>query len=945
MNFNLPPVNDSVPEVPSFSEEECASMPSTSLTSLANSMSAILAGISAKAAGLKKRAEKLSGIATQYLPGQGKVAVDSTVSAEKVDGSSKSAIGPMASMAAVTNAAIAEGGTVIENPEEAGTSDTDAISAAGSIASMLLGAFPGTESDVVVAEIAALKTSLAGLTAKSFAAKQNLNSIEQVLTDRANGVLKEPTINTSSLLESGDPQLVGIVDSFNKYIKDNVVQPYLDNIERFGNLATLTQIEFEKDKPIFDLTYGPPVSKSGTFILSNDGLYYDSVNGGIPEVSGIVAASSTWNLNYAPNLGGKGQAYTSENLKNIADNVFAPDYEPDKTTENEYYVTDDVLETFKSDRDKHIDDIHTQISGLIASGLDVSSAMIVNYYGNVAAVASMYDEKIKKRKKQLQLVSIFASHLYSHSLMNGSEKDIGLGDGILIHNRGTLTSPEWHPIERIPINDFSFLAGTGAGATLQQQESILLFSEDLGDTILPYTPTFLRSHHKPLAYLEHFTLPPSEDEVFPYIEGDDKTASASTPYVHSLTTSIEESGLLVAYNFTSPNVVDPSSTKFNVDNVGPDAGRRLDAQLVGSSINGVFPSGLAIPKLTGVSGGSYVRLPSNVAPNGVSRAQITQELDNLFYPSNKTYDSDTEKGGGVTFDYWVHVPSLTFTNSHRYRLVMGCENSGGSPHFGSRQGIVDATRTNKNGNHDTAKTHGMIIGFRDKGGTGVTSSGLEFGVFPTVSQNLNNETIGHSIAIAENSSGAELGAVIPNDIISNGVSISDVTSSFVHMSIVFNYAKKNLKMYMDGELLCTSGLGLTFDLQKSDFIGVPSITASGDSTYISSWTPSGNNGPLIGALGLSFTPWILGGGFSDNILQKESLGSYDPGFLGYNTNSVYGVPPASQHYPSLGSISPGAKSGLDGFLGSFKVYSKALTTNEVKTNFRGQKGFFKNIKI
>jgi len=39
-----------------------------------------------------------------------------------------------------------------------------------------------------------------------------------------------------------------------------------------------------------------------------------------------------------------------------------------------------------------------------------------------------------------------------------------------------------------------------------------------------------------------------------------------------------------------------------------------------------------------------------------------------------------------------------------------------------------------------------------------------------------------------------------------------------------------------------------------------------------------------------------------------------------------------------------ASSALNGFLGSFKVYSKALTTKEVKTNFRGQKGFFKNIQ-
>ena len=950
MNFNLAPINDSVPEIPNMTEGECASMPSTSLASLANSMAAILAGISAKAAGLKKRAEKLAGIATSYLPSQGRVSVESSVSADKVENSATAATAPMAANAALTAAAIAsegEDGTIIENAADAGTTQAEAVLASNKVGDMLLGAIPREESALVGAELKSLKTSLAALTVKAAAAKSNLKFAEKVLTDRALGLRSEPVINTSNLVISGDVQIAKTIENFKTFVTDNIVNPYRENQSRFAHLTKATQDEFGEDKPMFDLSYGPPQTKNGSFILSNDGLYYDSVTGGIPEVSGIVAASSTWNLSHAPNLGGKGELYTSENLRNITDNVFAADYEPDDTGENAYYVSDDVLETFKSNKDKHVEDIYTQISGLIASGLDASSAMVVSYYGNVAAVASMYDEKIKKRKKQLQLASIYASHVYSHSTLDGTAKDMGLGAGILIHNTGTLLDPEWHPIERIPINDFSFLAGTGAGATVTQQESILLFSEDLDDTILPYTPKFVREHHKPFAYLENFTLSPTEDEVFPYINGLDKTASATSTYIHSLTTSVEESGLLLAYNFITPNIVDPSSLKFNVDNVGPDAGKKLDGQLVGPSVADVFPSGLAIPKLTGTRGGSYVRLPSNVSPGGVLMNNVTQELDNLFYASNRFYNPSTEKGGGVTFDYWVHVPSLTLTNSHRYRLIMGCENSGGSPHFGTNQGRIRATRTNENQLMDTSKAHGMIIGFRDRGGAegSVTSNGLEFGVFPTVSQNANDESLGHSIAIAENWDGTELGAVILSSTISNKVSILDASSSFVHMSIVFNYADNNLKMYMDGELLCTSGLSTAFNLIKTETLNIPSLTMKGSPAYVNSWSPSADDGPRIGLMGLSFTPWILGGGFSDTILQKPGLGSYDPGFLGYNTNTIYGPVPASQHYPSLGSISPRAESGLDGFLGSFKVYSKALTTNEVKTNFKGQKGFFKNIKI
>ena len=41
----------------------------------------------------------------------------------------------------------------------------------------------------------------------------------------------------------------------------------------------------------------------------------------------------------------------------------------------------------------------------------------------------------------------------------------------------------------------------------------------------------------------------------------------------------------------------------------------------------------------------------------------------------------------------------------------------------------------------------------------------------------------------------------------------------------------------------------------------------------------------------------------------------------------------------------GKKSGLGGFLGSLKLYNKAITASEVVKNYEAQLGFFENIRI
>ena len=73
----------------------------------------------------------------------------------------------------------------------------------------------------------------------------------------------------------------------------------------------------------------------------------------------------------------------------------------------------------------------------------------------------------------------------------------------------------------------------------------------------------------------------------------------------------------------------------------------------------------------------------------------------------------------------------------------------------------------------------------------------------------------------------------------------------------------------------------------------------------------------------SFTPWIIGGGYTDGV-GVHYVAAENAGFMG-----------------GLG----GHKSGLCGYVGSVKFYSKPLTTEEALINFKAQKGFFKNILV
>jgi hypothetical protein len=832
-----------------------------------------------------------------------------------------------------------------------------AIAGAAGLAAAAAGAYlggPEAQAELALklaleAEALIIKLLLGDEERKRSTIQKNISKIDDLVSKRAAGIEPEPEINAEALVNHGVP---GVVDSLKKY--RDIFDPNLrirDSEEsaeeqRLRNLERLTRPSSFLRKSTFDVVYGPPISNEGHFILSEDGLYYDSRSGGLPEVSGVVEASKSWNLTHAPNLGGKGIIYTTQGVSEVVDSIF--DSRDIRTEEslNAYFDGDTLIQSFERDKSAQIHSVSSQITNLVEDlEYETNSAVVSNYYRSIGALAATYDSRILKRKKQIQLGVVFGGYRMS-------EKDFPLGAGILLDSAG-------HPVPHIPINDFTFLKGKGIAPTLEQQLDVILMSEDVDDTTLPLVPKFLQASLENVGVIDTFRVDSPTPGSFSYYQtsAGSNHASSVGPQVNNLTDFMVKEGLIINYNFTQPNVIDnPSSFKFNVDNTA-DSNLALNGQLLAGSVATAFPQGLGIVYLTGAdtsAGQSCIRLPNNSRDGDPYPGSAP--LDDLFYSNH-----------GCTIDFWTHLPpwtitggeeGATFWDSARYRLVMANENSGGS-NRPDNDTAVFADRTLQE------FTEGMLIGFRDKGGKSAPSGG-EFGVWPTVGQNHQDGLWSDSVCIAEGhqvpwpttEQTSEFGFSVPltAPFMSSGVSktLSAVYSEFLHLAVTFNPQDDVIGLYADGDLVMASSIREAFGMTSSmDLLNIPTYVRKDNrfgKYYLDSFDWPNNIGPRIGTTGsspllheLAFTPWILGGGFTDGM---------PGGFLGANTNTTYNQPSSdstrrAQHenWPYFADPGTRASSALGGYLGSFKIYNKPLSNNEVRRNYLTQRGFFKNIKL
>lgn len=1020
-----------------FSPATLAMLPGAALAALGGFLFNKISDLTNQKKSEENRLDRMEGKVETSSSEEGSVTVENTNLNDANTNVGATTVAPTATVA--TASTIQQGGEApfVEGtvPPEVAT-DPAALGVAGAeLDAAGVGSAQVASSTTKLIEIglAAAKIAAIGLAIKLL--MDALNKVKKTAEDRVAGIAPMPVLNTAALpraiqnitneirdntalTEQEQNELIAQLNNsaesnleyYENYVLSSLILPNSRNTAALDlmrmQVPDQTSTVSSVDSAIFDTVFGPPESIEGKFILSRDGIYYDSRGGSIPYITAEQITAKTWELQYAANRGGKGQLYDNTQTNKFADTIFSFNYVNESGKVKDFYKYDDVLKNIQNDKYLQIQDVSGKISDLIANGYSASSAIVKNYQENYIAITNVYEQKIKKRKKQLQLAALFGPYgvtvagdprgegqFYESapvedsiiSLINESSPDPVFGDKVRRINYGAMDSEvtETKFIPRIPINDFSFLKTTSIIPTLSSQQSVVLHSSDLDDTTLPIVPVFIqRGPGATGQSIPELSVSPYGTANWLNTSGDtssstvlSSTLSGIVPYLRTLDDDIITDGLVVCYNFLEAEAaVAPDSDEFNVRNYA-DTGVALNAKLVGDPAE-IFTSGVSIPFLRGtlfdaatkygarystIPNGSYVRLPNNYRNDTPYIG--SEPLDNVMYSND-----------GWSMEFWAYVPGLSadLTPDHRYRIVAANENCGDSINSKAEAIPFITANTDKSTFADlVTRTKGMMIGWRDRGHPGtVHASGLEFVVLPTIAQN--DKQWGKSVMIAEAITGAGYGSACRTELgfkvnltptTASGYNIAAASGAFTHYHISCDNNTDTISLYVNGQFISSSLVSTSFNVYPSSPLNIPTRifyghhhegnAALGEVLY---------SGPTLPNVPI-FTPWIIGGGYTDGVATyTQTQVGIVPGFLGTNTNSSYytGLTDASggligQHsngtVPGLGGFARSGiqykipRSGLDGHVGSFKMYSKPLSNSEVLTNYKAQKPFFTGIKI
>lgn len=702
---------------------------------------------------------------------------------------------------------------------------------------------------------------------------------------------KEKVKVAGEFIEKANDQL-GVINQIQiEKLQDPSLEPvFLDNQFTSGTglltVSAVEKIEEEDDEsPVFRLVFGPPKSKSGQFLLSVDGLYYDSQSGGLPEVSGFIPPQSQkWKLDFAPNLGGKGEAISLKEFDKYVDTLFDPELIDDSPSMQTHYKEDHFLQVLRGQKHKHIYDLSGYIVDLEASGtFAADSAVMTNFRQSLYSNIAIHNSKIRRRKKQIE-VAIKSPQLFG--------KDTAFAPG------------------EVPINDFSYLEGVNFAVAVEKQKQLIFRTGEVSGVVLPLKPKFVTAQEaEGPTQIDHLVVP---DVGTGGIIFGPPHVSSTVQTVLSLNDHITTNGLFAIYNILKSDVEPPGSCKFNLLNCMDPLGAG-DALLIGQNTSSVFFSGLAIPYLNGIA---EVANPGATPSNVASFIQL---------PNHQKFQDMLYTAKGMTFECWMHVPDIGTSSiladptfgwgtSALHKVILGNENIGGT---------ASADNINKiTFGDDSDNVRGLTMGFtRDVQITSSLSpntpneqqfvSGMAFYIAPT--QSVNETDIAY--VNRDDCTDFSVHKCMFNayDLVS-GVRFTDVSSNFMHLAVVVDPPNNAVTLYLDSVEMATSTIPDTFGSKQYAPPGIPTFKKNNSFEYSSSSTGLEvfKNGPTLASY---FTPWIVGGGFTDGMVRNGQ-------FMG------------SKH---------GSNSGLGGFLGSIKFYDRALNINEVTKNFKAQKPFFKNI--
>jgi hypothetical protein len=712
-----------------------------------------------------------------------------------------------------------------------------------------------------------------------------------------------------NFIKAADEKIAAINDIFAARAADPSLEPkFLDSgeLDQFLSGTNFDRVGLDdpglaEEDSIFRLTYGPPISKEGSYVLTNDGLYYDSYEGGLDPVylaiSGMVPVGDAWKYDYDPNLGGKGQVITIDSLNKFTDNIFDPNRIDDSAGLQHYYNEDHFLAVVKQQRDKHVYDLSSDLQGFIDE-FGEDSSVVTNQRNLIMSEIANHNTKINRRKKQIE-VAVKAGQIY-----------------------GDLSGPEFGPGD-IPINDFSYLEKYNLSVDLEKQKALVFKQADVEGIVLPLETKFVKAAQDkaPSISFSQLSVPPVGKGSILY-----SPSGSSSGTVLALNDQIVSDNLFAIYNFLDTDLELPSSTNFNVTNCATE-NMYNNAQLVGTNKRSIFFSGIAIPYLDGIVKNKSTDIAAASAVGSFIKLPDTTEFRDLTYSST-----------GFTMECWVHVPNITdgelgwlsgdggASTSSLTKVLIASENVGHNPaasavdHTGAYRDL-DFLKPERGGEF----VRGMVCGFtRDRRITQVSSaysneqydndpvSSLSFFIAPTQARDFSSASFINNDECQDYETFYKMKA----DLSSTG--FGDVSSQFVLVDITCSPEEDKIRMYADGDLVATSALSEVFGVEARKPIALPSFKKNNSFEY-SSTTVDGptilKQGPLLNPF---YTPWIVGGGYTDGMYEYGNFMGGDRG---------------------------GVISGLRGHIGSLKFYSRPLDNFEIKKNYDAQQGFFKNIKI
>jgi len=675
---------------------------------------------------------------------------------------------------------------------------------------------------------------------------------------------------------------------------DGILSDRINNPDLEPKLITADPTDQESS--VFRLNFGPPQSKSGQFLLSVDGLYYDSQTSGVApallELSVRDAErdpSLDWKLEFDPSLGGRGAPETLKDLNSYFNTIFDPDLIDDSSPFDQYYDADNVLVNIIGQRDRKIFDVSAEIQQHTDAGS--SEVIIENLKQVMISESARFNDQIKRRKKQIELAIKMPQ----------------------AHGKGILFSPG-----QVPVNDFSYLAGINYSLDLERQRSIVIRQDEVDGVVLPIETKFSEVIQRDDGIsFEHLSVSPFPDGL----TIDSANASASTSASLAATPLINTDGLFGLYNYLTLESSDPSSFDYLLRN-STTSGVSYNAQIVGDT-NEILDKGLGIVHLKGICRTDPLGF---VSGNGTfAKLPALPEFQDFLYNRR-----------GATFETWVYTPDLSSVDAYNqtsevsglYRTILANENTGSGVGISTQSDILNMSLDNGAG-----VSRGMILGFtRDRRFTQETTpSNLEadnpvqdVSLVMAPTQSFDSSSAGF---IAERgltetceSLSSWKGLTVPVSSTYNGATLSSCASSFCQLSVVLNPVKDEIKVYLDGVNLVTSSYEDVFGVtSKKQTPKIPSIPPDNAFEY----NTTNITGSSLEAYKYGpkrddyFTPWILGGGYTD--------GNPDGGFMG----GLYG----------------GKVSGLNGYLGCTRFYSKPLNSAEVLNNYNATRSFFKNIKL